>query len=59
MWYALTQAHTYKQNHKNVDGQCWRIPLIPALGRQRQTVLCEFEANFVYRVHSRTARATK
>ena len=30
--------------------------LIPALGRQRQADLCEFEASLVYRVSSRTAR---
>ena len=31
------------------------MPLISAL--QRQTDLCEFEANLVYRMSSRTARA--
>jgi hypothetical protein len=36
----------------------WRTPLIPALGRQRQ-VISEFEASLVYRVSSRTARATQ
>ena len=35
------------------------IPLIPALGRQRQVDLCEFKASLVYRVVSRTARATQ
>ena len=30
------------------------MPLIPALGRQRQV---DFEASFVYKVSSRTARA--
>jgi hypothetical protein len=30
--------------------------LIPALRRQRQMDLCEFEARLVYRVNSRTAR---
>jgi hypothetical protein len=34
------------------------MPLIPALGRQRQTD-SEFEASLVYRVSSRTARATQ
>jgi hypothetical protein len=33
--------------------------LIPALGRQRQVNLCEFEANLVYTVSPRTARATQ
>jgi hypothetical protein len=32
------------------------MPLIPALGRQRQAI-SEFEASLVYRVSSRTARA--
>jgi hypothetical protein len=32
------------------------MPLIPALGRKRQV---DFEASLVYRVSSRTARATK
>ena len=27
----------------------WRTPLIPALGRQRQLDLCEFEASRVYK----------
>jgi hypothetical protein len=35
------------------------MPLIPALGRQRQADLCELEASLVYRVSSRTARDTK
>ena len=34
------------------------MPLIPAPGRQRQGV-SEFEAGLVYRVSSRTARATQ
>ena len=29
-------------------GQWWRMPLIPALGRQRQVDLREFEASLVY-----------
>ena len=33
------------------------MPLIPALGRQRQEDLCEFEASLAYRGSSRTARA--
>jgi hypothetical protein len=34
------------------------MPLIPALGRQQQAD-SEFEASLVYRVSSRTARATQ
>ena len=32
------------------------MPLIPALGRQRQVDLNEFEASLVYKASSRTAR---
>jgi hypothetical protein len=36
------------------------MPLIPALGRQRQRqAISEFEASLVYKVSSRTARATQ
>jgi hypothetical protein len=34
----------------------WCSPLIPALRRQKQADLCEFESSLVYRVSSRTAR---
>jgi hypothetical protein len=37
----------------------WHRPLVPALGRQRQADLCEFETSLVYIVSSRTARATQ
>ena len=40
-------------------GRWWRTPLIPALGKQRQEDLCEFEDSLVYRVSFRTARATQ
>jgi hypothetical protein len=33
------------------------MPLIPALGSQRQVDICEFEASLVYKESSRTARA--
>ena len=36
-----------------------RRPLISALGRQKQVGLCEFEAGLVYKMSSRTARATQ
>ena len=34
----------------------WCTPLVPALGRQRQADLSEFEASLVYQASSRTAR---
>ena len=34
-------------------GRWWRTPLIPALGRQRQVDLCEFEASLVSRASAR------
>ena len=38
-------------------GRWWSTPLIPALGKQRQVDLYEFEASLVYRASCRTARA--
>jgi hypothetical protein len=35
------------------------MPLIPTLGRQRQVDSSEYKATMVYRVSSRTARATQ
>jgi hypothetical protein len=35
----------------------WHIPLIPAFGRQKQADLCDFEANMVYIMSSKTGRA--
>jgi hypothetical protein len=35
------------------------MPLIPALGRQRQADLCKFEASLVYRMSSGSARVTQ
>ena len=35
----------------------WFTLLVPALGRQRQVILCEFEARLVYKAKSRTPRA--
>ena len=33
------------------------MPLIPALGRQKQVDLCEFEVTLIYNVSFRAARA--
>jgi hypothetical protein len=35
------------------------MPLIPALGRQRQVDHCEFKASLVYRMSSKIARVTQ
>jgi hypothetical protein len=43
---------------RRYPGRWWRTPLIPALRRQRQAI-SEFEDSLVYRVSSRTARATQ
>ena len=38
--------------------QWWHTPLIPVLGRQRQWI-SEFKASLVYKVSSKTVRATQ
>ena len=43
----------------NVGGWWWHMLLIPALGRQKQANLCEFEASPVYRTSSKPARTTQ
>jgi len=35
------------------------VPLIPALGRQRQADLCEFKSSLVYRESSRITKTTQ
>ena len=41
-------------------GGQWRCtPLIPALRKQKQVDLCEFEASLVYRMSPRTVMATQ
>lgn len=45
---------------KHGEGETWwYIPLIPALVRQRQMGLYEFEASLVYLISSRPARKTQ
>jgi hypothetical protein len=41
------------------SGRRWHTPLVPALGRQRQVDLCEFEVSLVYRVSSRIVKAKR
>jgi hypothetical protein len=40
-------------------GQWWCIPLIPALRRQRQADLCEFETSLPYRASLSKTRVTQ
>jgi hypothetical protein len=42
-----------------VSQRWWCTLLIPAFEKQSQVDLCEFRASLVYRVSSRTARATQ
>jgi hypothetical protein len=46
---------------KNLSQTWWRTPLIPALGKQHlgSRWISEFKASLVYKVSSRTARATQ
>jgi hypothetical protein len=59
-----TNKQTPKTMLKN-QAECWLMvvvvahPLISALGSQRQADLYEFEASLVYRVKSRSAKATQ
>jgi hypothetical protein len=58
--FELSSTITNSLNYIRIQclaAQWWHKPLIPALGRQRQSDLCEFEASLVYRVSSRIARA--
>jgi hypothetical protein len=48
-----TSLSYIKRPHQDRDARQWRTPLIPALRRQRQGDLCEFEARLVYRASSR------
>jgi hypothetical protein len=64
----MKQTKTGRRGGRNETGKGGReksqavmahTPLILALGRQRQADHCEIEASLVYRVSSRTARATQ
>ena len=54
-WLKACICYTYMHESKTVmsikislAGHWWHMPLIPALGRQRQVDLCEFKASLVY-----------
>ena len=49
----------YSQLIEKASWWLWYTFLMPALGRQRQVCLSEFHANLVYRMSSRTTRATQ
>jgi hypothetical protein len=53
-----TETKCLLDNIPLADQQSWP-PLVPALRRQRQVGLCEFEASLVYRASSMMARATQ
>jgi hypothetical protein len=54
----LFRKQTNKQTNTNSQVVVVCTPLIPALERQRQVDLCEFEASLVSRASSGTARTT-
>ena len=53
-----TQGNCHPAVSKLKKKKAGHMTLIPALRRQRQVDLCEFEASLVYRVSSRAVRAT-
>jgi hypothetical protein len=74
LWSALLhKSHTYKRvythtpaklinkklKRKSSSRAVVATPLIPALGRQRQVDLYEFEVSLIYRASSRTVKATQ
>ena len=60
-WFAITDPLISFISLKIdlLSGQWYYTSLIPALGRQRQADLCEFEVGLVYRVSSRTTKAVQ
>jgi hypothetical protein len=49
----------YMFKKQTIHQGCWDTPLIPALRKQRQSYLCDFEASLVYGVRFSIARATQ
>jgi hypothetical protein len=55
---CITTPRSVILKNKHSSRAWWHTPLIPAFWRQRQAI-SEFEASLVYKVSSRTARATQ
>jgi hypothetical protein len=51
--------HYFQSSEFPEDARCGGIRLISALRRQRQVDLYEFKVSLLYRVSSKTAKATK
>jgi hypothetical protein len=53
----MQEIHKHNVNlYKRWGWGWWLMSLTPALRRQRQEDLCDFEASLVYRASSRTAQ---
>jgi hypothetical protein len=58
MWFIDTMENYSAIKNEDIAGRWWNTPLIPALGSRGRRI-SEFEASLVYKVSSRTARATQ
>jgi hypothetical protein len=55
--FSMEQQQLKVKKKKKLCWAWWHAPLIPAVGRQRQEDLCEFDVSLVYSEHSKIARA--
>ena len=55
--FSLAEREREREREKGKMGWWWQMPLIPALGG-RDSYISLFEASLVYKVNSRTAKAT-
>ena len=53
----LKNPQRKSKERMQLAGWWWYTPVIPALLRQRQEDLCEFETNLVYKASSRAAKS--
>jgi len=58
MQVGKTLIHIKLKNKYILARQRWHMPLIPALWRQKQVDLSEFETSLIHRVCSRKDRET-